>query len=160
MLTWVAKNISPEYFLETLLETVVSPPFFSQPAQAWGMVEGSYIFTHTYVCTIYLKCHAWVWRASKVACSHIAQTVGTKVDHPSTWYGMTIIKRASTDQKGVMRTSKRCQMSNPMHHSDKIDISLFDTIFVSKTTKGQVGQTWAWSLVKRDAYEERKTWRT
>ena len=30
----VAKNISPEYFLETLLETVVSPPFFSQPAQA------------------------------------------------------------------------------------------------------------------------------
>ena len=56
---------------------------------------------------------------------------------------MTIINMESTDQNSVMWVSTRCPTSNPMHNSDKIDSSLFDTIFVSNKTKGQVGLTWA-----------------
>ena len=56
---------------------------------------------------------------------------------------MTITKMALTDQKSLMWVSTRCPTSNPMHNSDKIDSSLFDTIFVSNKTKGQVGLIWA-----------------
>ena len=155
---WMVKNISPEYFLQVLLETVVSPPFFSKPAQAWVMVEGSYIFTHTYVL---LEMECMGVKSKQIACSHTAQTVGTKLDHSSTWYEMTIIKMASTDQKSVMWVSTRCPTSNPMHNSDKIDSSLFDTIFVSNKTKGQVGLIWAWSSKSKETpMKKGKTWRT